>query len=413
MGMSEERKHHPFSPSSLQALEACPSYQGLSSGNEKAHIGTLQHTAAETGEDNAEFSDEQAVAVAEAMAFVASQKQILEEARLRAVAGLSEQLAGDDSHPDANWQDANDQVSVVLDLSEVYLPIDAEETTGGYADSLLVSHDRKCAILTDFKFGQWAAEPAMNNLQGISYSLGAFFRFPTLEQVKVNFFQPALENAANSQTWYRADVLELLLRVKTVVARAKLARSQGTFQMVNPTVPGCLFCANLALCPAVASLVLRTGHKFHSIDVPAEITPSMVHDPKNSTMGMRLASLVTAWAQAFRSLTTDRVLRGAAPVPDGYAITQGVGKRKIIDSIKFKTTALQYVSEEIYNASTEPQLGKIEKAIKDNAPRGHKDMTLEYFKDALIEVGAVEKGRSYPYLKAKTSEDSDTDDNNV
>lgn len=381
-----ERKHHDFSPSTLQALECCPSYQGLSSGNEKARLGTLQHAAVESGEDNAELSDEQVAAVSAAILFVNTQRTVLEE------------------------EAAREGVEGILDLSEVYLPVDAEETTGGYADSLLVSHDRKRAVLTDFKFGQWATETAENNLQGIAYSLGAFFRFPTLERVEVHFFQPALKMSVNSVTWKRSDVPALLLRVKTVVARAKLARSQGTFQMVNPTVPGCLFCANLALCPAVVALVLRTGNKFHSIDVPAEITPSMVHNPANSTMGMRLASLVTAWAQAFKNLTTDRVLRGAAPVPDGYAISQGAGKRKIVDNVRFKMTALQYISEEIYNASTEPQLGKIEKAIKDSAPRGQKDTTVEQFKDALIEVGAVEKGRSFPYLKAKTQEDSDPAD---
>lgn len=384
--MSEERKHHDFSPSQLQVLEVCPSYQGLSSGNEKARLGTLQHAAAETGEDNAELTDEQVEAVSAAILFVNTQRTILEEEAAR---------AGGDK---------------ILDLSEVYLPVDAEETTGGYADSVLVSHDRKRAILTDFKFGQWAAEVAINNLQGISYALGCFFRFPTLEQVEVHFFQPALKTAVNSVTWKRSDVPALLLRVKTVVARAKRARSQGTFQMVNPTVPGCLFCANLALCPAVASLVLRTGHKFHAVDVPNEITPSMVHDPKNSTMGMRLASLVTAWAAAFKNLTTDRVLRGAAPVPDGFLIAQGTGKRKIVDNTKFKMTALQYISEDIYNASTEPQLGKIEKAIKDGAPRGQKDTTVEQFKGALIEAGAVEKGRTFPYLKARPSEDAEAAD---
>lgn len=127
-------------------------------------------------------------------------------------------------------------------------------------------------------------------------------------------------------------------------------------------------------------------------------------------MGMRLASLVTTWAAAFKNLTTDRVLRGAAPVPEGFFIAQGTGKRKIVDNDKFKTTALQYISEEIYNASTAPQLGKIELAIKNNAPRGQKDSTVDQFKDALIEAGAVEKGRSYLCLKAKSSEDSEAAD---
>jgi hypothetical protein len=410
--MSNERKHHEFSPSQLQGLECCPSYQGTNAGNEKARLGTLQHTAAETGEDNAELSDEQATAVAEAMAFVAEQKQILHEEQQRAVSDfMSKATSGDVVKIREAFSDSS-PILPVLDLSEVYLPVDAEETTGGYADSLLVSYDRKRAVLTDFKFGQWATESAENNLQGIAYSLGAFFRFPTLEEVAVHFFQPALKTKVNSTVWKRSDVPALLLRVKTVVARAKLARSRGDFQMVNPTVPGCLFCANLALCPAVASLVLRVGHKFHPVECPSEITPSMVHNPANSTMGMRLASLMAAWSAAYKNLTTDRVLRGAAPVPDGYTISQGAGKRKIVDNNKFKTTALEFIPEYVYNASTEPQLGKIEKAIKDAAARGMKDSTVKEFRDKLVENEAVKPGEPFVYLKAKTSsEDSESDDN--
>lgn len=403
--MSEDRKHHPYGPSKLQNLEACPHYESLNSNSEAARLGTLQHTVTETGQDDLSLSDEEAAAAVECIEFFEEKKRQWDDARSREVAHL---LRSGVSLSEAKLPE-------VIELSETYLPIDDERvedfigTTGGYLDKALIDYTGTKAMLFDWKFGQWQVEKADNNLQGIAYALGVFKAYPNVEHVAFYFKQPHIKSISHA-TWTRADVPALYLRILTVVSRARRARASGSFDFANPTIPGCLFCANIALCPAVTSMVLRVGQKFHAVDVPNDITPSKIHDPKNSTMGMRLASLVTAWAAAFRNLTTDRVLRGASPVPEGFFIAQGTGKRKIVDNDKFKTTALQYISEEVYNASTAPQLGKIELAIKNNAPRGQKDSTIDQFKDALIEAGAVEKGRSYPYLKAKSSEDSEATD---
>lgn len=410
--MSEERAHHPFGPSKLQNLEACPCYESLNSTSEKARLGTLQHTVVETGQDDMQLSDDEAAAAAECIEFFEGKKKLWEEARLHAASVLSEQLAGDDSHPDAHWGEADAQVPAVLELSELYLPIDDEQverfvgTTGGYLDKALIDHTGQHAMLFDWKFGAWQVEKAGNNLQGIAYALGVFKAYLTVECVEFYFKQPHI-NSISHAVFSRDDVPALYLRVLTVVERARKARELKDFSTARATIPGCLFCANIAVCPAVTEFACKVGSKFHPIDeVIDDITPTKVHDA-NSAAGMRLASLVTTWAQAFKSLTTDRVLRGAAPVPDGYEIVLGTGKRKIIDSQKFKEASLRFISEETYNASTEPQLGKIEKAVKDSAPRGQKDSTLDQFKNSLLESGAVEKGHSYPYLKAKSSDDED------
>lgn len=381
-----ERKHHPYGPSKLQNLEACPHWESLNSNSEKARLGTLQHTVTETSQDDMRLSDDEAAAAAECVDFFEEKKR--------------------------QWPGAQE-------FSEIYLPIDDEQvegflgTTGGYLDKAIISRCGTRAMLFDWKFGAWQVEKAENNLQGIAYSLGVFKAYPKVQQLVFYFKQPHI-NSLSHAVFSRDDVPKLYLRVLTVVARARKARELKDFSTASVTIPGCLFCANIAVCPVVTDFACKVGSKFHPIDeVIDDITPTKVHDAGNSAAGMRLASLVTTWAQAFRSLTTDRVLRGAAPVPDGYSIAQGAGKRKIVDNTKFKTTALQYISEEIYNASTEPQLGKIEKAIKDSAPRGQKDTTIEQFKAALVEVGAVEKGRPYPYLKAKSSEDEEAADNNV
>lgn len=196
--MIAERFHHPYGPSKLQFLEACPAYDSAQGNSAAAETGTRQHTVAETGADDLSLSDEEAAAAAAAMSFVASHKELLKE---------EAQLSGGE----------------VLDLREVYLPIDNEETTGGTADQILISGDRKRAIMVDFKYGRWAVAEARTNIQGIAYALSIFHAYPTVASVAVHFFQPAVATE-NNATFYRADVPELLLRIKTIVARAKAAK---------------------------------------------------------------------------------------------------------------------------------------------------------------------------------------------
>lgn len=369
--MSQERKHHDFSPSQLQALEVCPPYESQHSTSEAATDGTKQHTVAETGIDDGTLSDEQVAAVAEAMAFVARQKQILEEEAART--GGS-----------------------VLVLSETYLPVDDEITTAGYADEILISADRKRAVLVDHKFGKWGVTEASNNRQSDAYALGLFHAYPTVQSVQVFFFQPAIK-AENTTTWTRKDIPELLLRIKTIVARAKAARTAGDFSLARPTTPVCLFCKNLARCPAVAEKVISIARKFSPLAVPADLTPTRVHAPEEAATGMRLAGLVEAWAKAFKSLVTDRVLRGG-PLPDGYELTSRT-TREVVDTVRFKEVALMFLTEAEFATTVDVAMTKVEKLISDKAPRGQKSQTIEAFKTATEDAGAIQKRQPFAFLK--------------
>lgn len=405
-----ERKHHPYGPSKLQNLEACPCWGSIDGDSEKARLGTLQHNVVETGQDNLTLSDDEASAAAQCLDFFEQKKQLWAEAKQRAVEEfMRSATSGDVSKVREAFSDSTPILNI-QELSEIYLPIDDIEvegfvgTTGGYLDKALIDHTGTRAMLFDWKFGQWQVETANNNLQGIAYSLGVFKAYPKVEQVDFYFKQPHI-NSISHASWTRADVPALYLRVLTVVERAAAARKAGDFSMANPTIPGCLFCANIALCPKVTEMVCTVGKKFHAVEVPEDITPTKVHDPANSAMAMRLASLVSTWAAAFKNLTTDRALRGAAPVPAGYEIVTGRGRRKIVDGGKFMAAALRYLTKEVYDTTVSPQLGKVEDAIKDTAPRGQKDSTVQEFKALLLEVEAVKLGDEYPYLKAKTKDE--------
>ena len=376
----EARSHHPRSPSTLGNREACPCYESRSEAHIRAIAGTLAHAVVETGVDNADLSDQDAIAAAECADFV--------EGRKKALAEL---------FPDKG----------IYEFKEKYLPIDkvafpdTGATTAGFVDEILLVPDEHVAELVDYKFGIWPVEDAETNLQAIAYVLGTFKEWPTVNLVRFFFRQPLVPH--NSEwTFHRHEIPELYLRVQVVTARAREASAKLSgmdWSMAKPTVPVCNFCNRIGVCPKVAEISLRVGKKFSSVDVPEYITPTMIHDPAQATLGLRLAQVVSVWASAYKTQVTNRILEGQAGIPDGFGL-QSQQRRELISKEKFKEVALRYISEQEYTDSLDVLFGAVEKVINSKAPRGQKEKTLLQFRDALADAGATKQGNPYTFLKA-------------
>lgn len=416
---TETRKHHSYSPSTLQSLEACPCYRGKESTHARTIAGSIAHAVTESKQDDARLDDDDAEAAAECLDFYERRRVLMEEARTAAADTLAIDMAGNNSHPDITWQDADRETPQITELLETYLPVDdltfsddyqnpltklsikedVLSTTAGYVDRALISHDKTYAELFDWKFGFWPVESANNNLQGIAYALGLFKRYPTIQRIWFWFKQPHLD-AVSCADFTRGNIPALYLRIQTVVARAREARHKGDFSAAQPVVPVCNFCALIGVCPKVAAFACKVGSKFFPLEIPENITPTMIQTSRDTTLGMRLASVVATWAEAFRRQTTDRVLRGDADIPAGFKV-ESKSKRDIVDADKFKITSLKFITESEYGALQDPPgFGKIEDLIKDKSPRGQKKTAIEDFKKALESDGAVVKSPSYSYLKA-------------
>ena len=394
---TEERAHHPYSPSQLQSLEACPCYVGSSSENERAIAGTIAHKATETGEDDARLDDLDAAAVADCLDFIEGRRKIFEDNRLRALAIEKARLISAELPP-------------VEELKEIYLPVDdltlcdgTQHTTAGYIDHGLVSWDRKYAEIYDWKFGRWPVEGAKNNLQGLAYALGMFKRIPTLKRVCFYFKQPHLD-AITSHTVTRADVEGVYLRIRTVVCRACAARKSQSFETAQPHVPVCNFCSRLGSCPKVAEFACQLGKKFYPLEIPDEITPTAVLTDRDVQVGLRLSQVVAVWAKAFRSQITDRVVRGAAAIPEGYLL-QSKSTRKILDLEKFRKVAMKFITKKQYEKCCEPTFGAIEEIISEEAARGNKSAEVKRFGELLENEKAVGRDDPYTFLKAVPKKD--------
>jgi hypothetical protein len=425
--MSDEKIHHPFSPSTLANLEVCPCFgsQQAVTPHERTIAGTRAHNVVESGRDDARLDDKDAVAAADCIDFVDRRRQLMEENRLREVARVCDALAREfDDHPDSCAFEAESNVPKIIELKEVYLAVDDKEfeemvqvgtartrsivksTTAGWVDRVLINHDRTYAEIVDYKFGYWRVAEAKDNPQGIAYLLGIFREYPTVDSVRVFFKQPHLDLLSEA-LFTRDQIPALYLRIQTIVARARAARAQinlGDWSSAKPHVPVCNFCKNLGRCEKVLDFACKVGNKFYPLQIPENITPTLVNDPHQTSLAMRLSQVLAIWAGAFRAQVTDRVLRQEAAMPEGFVL-QSKSNREVAIPAEFKKVVLRYLSEQEYaDIAPVPGFGVVEDLVKERAPRGSKKAAIENLQRELEDSGAVVKGESYSFLRAVSKE---------
>jgi hypothetical protein len=372
---AELRPHHDYSPSTLQSLEACPCFIGAQSDtpHPRTVIGTIAHGVVDTGEDSPELSDEDSGYAAECIDFYESRRQLMGPG--------------------------------VIELKETYLPIDDIQfpngvisTTAGYIDCALIDATCCHAELCDWKFGRWPVEHAENNLQGIAYSLGLFRKYPSLQTVRFFFKQPLIDHITDA-TISREQIPALYLRIQTVVARAREARRRKDFSMARPMVPVCNFCSRLGTCDKVAEFICKVGSKFSPLDIPADITPSKIHDPAQMKLGLMLAQVCAVWSTAYKNVIANRVITGACPAPEGYIIASRT-PREIVDVEKYRVAALKYLTPEEFASTLKAAFGPVEKLIASKTARGQKEAAVKQFGEEAEAAGAVKDKDGYVFLQA-------------
>lgn len=409
--MEAERTHHDYSPSTLQSLEACPGFKSRDSNHVRTIIGTISHKVTETREDDNRLDDEDAASAAECLDFYDARRAAALDYRFAAVKAQAAKYARtNEALTEKHLSPADIDIPKIIEHQEIYLPVDdlvfpdgVKHTTAGYVDRALIAHNREYAELFDWKFGMWPVESAENNLQGMAYTLGLFKMYPTLKTVRFWFKQPNTGQITQA-LFTRAQFAEIYLRIQVVVARAREARAliaKGDWSKTNPMVPVCNFCDNIGKCEKVLAIACKVGRKFYPLEMPEDICPNKVMDRHNTSLAMRLSAVLAVWAKAFRSQTTDRVIRRDAEMPDGFTMTSRAD-RVVKDPAKLREISLQYISAEEYDAllSKEPAFGALEEAIKDKAVRGQKTATLDKFKEQTTAAGAVDRGEPYTFLKA-------------
>lgn len=410
------RGHHPDSPSSLQASEACASFVNEQRESQASKDGVLQHKATETrdlsilgGDEDMEAAVQRAIDYEEAVidTFKLSRKpfQVVREKYLS---------VGTDIVPVVKpWTPAGED-ELVWNPPAVGAPLREfvdffRGVTGGFPDLEIVAE--KHAEIVDQKFGRVPVVATKDNLQAIAYVLGRFEKSPTVETITFHFFAAyqrwdrETQRLKYTYTFRRDEIPKLELRVRTVVARKKLAQTlvkQDDWSMATPKHDLCIWCALKGTCKKVGALVIQAHEKYADLTVPDEIKYYRLTRPEQLAWAYRFASQMEPVLKAMKARVVELSLLDDLK-PDGFTIVKSAFRNVKNVGAFLKVAESHGIPLDKATEMLSVPLGSFEEAIKEAAPPRKGAARIRAFKEELAECGATEMGKPFYFLReAKT-----------
>ena len=350
-----DQAHAKHGPSSLKNKEICPHWKNRPGSSAAADEGTRMHEAAETGNLDV-LNPEQCAQVESCIDEVARRQSTIKnctrhnELRLK-IAGL----------------------------------------TFGTADVVLIGTNT--ADLIDYKMGRVLVDPAETNLQGVAYALGVFETFP-VDSVTVIFLQPRCDSISE-HTFYRGqDYDRMLARVVEVIRQAEDETSPFC-----PHPENCEYCGKKAECPALTSKALTVAKQYDdALELPDEMHPSNITDPKQMAIALKLAPVLMDWAQSVRKHALEMVQEGEE-IPD-YALRFRNGKRSIKDiPLVWDLIHSEFaVSLSDFLPACSISVTALENAVKSQQERGKGATAIRRMNQLLVAEGLTTTGKEICFL---------------
>lgn len=263
--------------------------------------------------------------------------------------------------------------------------------TFGTADVVLVGSSKACLI--DYKMGRVPVDPAETNLQGWAYAIGVFEAFP-VDSVTVVFLQPRCD-IISEHTFHRThDYDRMRARVADVIRQAEDENSPFC-----PHPENCEYCGRKAECPALASKALAIAAQYaDALELPDEMHPSNITDPKQMALALKLAPVLTDWAQSVRKHALDMV-QGGVEVP-GYGLKFRSGQRTIKDiPLVWEVIHSEFcVSLSDFLPACSISVTALEKAVKNQQEHGKGASAIRRMNQLLASEGLCTTGNEVTYL---------------
>ncbi len=206
---------------------------------------------------------------------------------------------------------------------------DGSELNHGFLDVFYVFGD--VGILQDFKFGWEPVRPANDNLQGINYALGCFFKFRDVNRIGAEFVQPKL-NWVTSHVFNRHDMFTLYKRLNDVVERAEFVKSnpQDAQRYMKPG-HYCQYCALAGGCAVLANHRAVAATKYAGLPTPPSFKGLELTKPEDLALARYWVDIIEhglkeVKARAFEVAEANGgVLR--CTLPDGKEIVYEIQER--------------------------------------------------------------------------------------
>lgn len=393
------RGHHPDSPSSLQASEACPLFTNIQRSSQASEDGTLQHKAAETRDLSIlDGRVEWIVAVEQCLQ--------IEDREIEALAMDGPEDGGPKILPQV--------------IREKYLHVGQDKVidknghewigvTGGFPDTLILDAIHVRATICDWKFGKEPVTQTKDNLQGMSYALAALQAYPTLRSVRVVFFAPHQHWDEDHQkryyehTFYRSDMPQMEWKIRTIVARKHAAqqalKEKGDWSAANPCEGLCVFCAHLGSCTKNLSLMVKASPKHALLEVPEHFGEMQISTPEHVGFAYKLANHFDALAKAIKGRCVELALTDDAMMPQGFRIVRRQDREiTSLDAVVEAAKRHGVKKQEVLDVMTIP-IFKIEALVKAKAEKGLGAAAVRGFGATLEELGAVRPGKASHFLQ--------------
>lgn len=351
------RGHAEFSPSSLKYVAACAGYQGKNNSSAASEMGTRIHEALEIHDPSA-LHNEQELEIYEKIV-------AMEEEFLSNFSGIAEEF----------------------NEIQVHIQLDGTETWGTCDRFLILANGN--AVMADYKTGISIIDPPEKNWQAKAYVIGAFQRFPQIEEITFVFYVPQ-HNSSLHHTFSRANLDSLVQELSTIIKAGESTRPKweaGTMDIDDCTpTQYCRFCRHEGHCPALGGLVINVAKKLDT--TVADIDPTDLDNPARLSELFRIAKIVENWATRVKEKTLEAAKEGVQL--DGLKL-RSMGKTRTITD----NSTLFKIAEEfgIQNSSVleiaSIPLGKISKLASENASKGKKREIEQNFVDACEDAGIV------------------------
>lgn len=353
------RGHAEFSPSSLKYVSKCAGFHGREGTNSAAEMGTRIHEALEVHDPSA-LHNEQEVEIYEKI--VEMEKNFLDN-----FSGIAEE------HNEI-------QVDVKLNGTE----------TWGTCDRFLILKNGN-AIMADYKTGISIIDPPEKNWQAKAYTVGAFQKFPEVEEITFVFYVPQHDQSLY-HTFKRSEDYDTLVQelsaaiLKAEATRPKWIGGKPAIEELTPS-PNCRFCRYEDMCPALGGLVLEVAKKLDpqlpDVDIENTEDPAVLEDL------WAIAKVVSNWSERLRARTVDLAKNGVE-FPSLRLRSMGSTK-KVIDNQTLIGIAMDFGlnTEEVLDSAT-LSLTKVSKVIADKVEKSEKKKISQDFVDACQNAGIIE-----------------------
>jgi hypothetical protein len=352
------RGHAEFSPSSLKYVATCAGFHGKDGTNAAAEMGTRIHEALEIRDPSALHNEE-------------------EQAIYEKIVDMEAEFMSNFGGVAEEFNEI--QVAVKLDGTE----------TWGTCDRFLILLNGN-AVMADYKTGISIIDPPEKNWQAKAYVVGAFQKFPGVNEITFVFYVPQ-HNASLYHTFRREDLGQLVADLTAVIKAAEATRpkwigGKPSIDQLTPT-PNCRFCRHEDICPALGGLVLAVAKRLDP-DLP-DVDIENTEDPAVLEELWSIAKVVGNWSDRVRSRAVEMAKNGTE-FPTLRLRSMGATKR-VTDNRKLLDVALGFGlgARDVLDTAT-ISLSKTALAVAESAEKSEKKKISQDFVDACQSMGIIE-----------------------